>query len=141
MKILHALVLSSCVLSLTGCGGGDGSTPSSSSSSIISSSAAVSSVVSSVALSSSSSSVGMYPSYNKNPLPADSTGMNSTAVEIASHIKLGFNFGNTMEASGGETAWGNPLITDAQMKLVKDHSFDAIRLPVSWNQYANQETS
>ena len=141
MKILHALVLSSCVLSLTGCGGGDGSTPSSSSSSIISSSAAVSSVVSSVALSSSSSSVGMYPSYNKNPLPADSTGMNSTAVEIASHIKLGFNFGNTMEASGGETAWGNPLITDAQMKLVKDNGFDAIRLPASWNQYANQETA
>ena len=85
----------------------------------------------------------LYPDYNTNPIPADNTGMTSTAVEIASRIKLGWNIGNTMEATGGksETYWGNPLITDGLIRLVKDHGFDAVRIPVSWDQYANQETA
>lgn len=152
MKIISALVLSTCFTTLLGCGGGSGSstppaassaTPSSISvsSSIVASSSETASVVSSLTLSSSSAPAGLYPSYNLNPLPADNIGMTSTAVEIASHIKLGFNFGNTMEAIGGETAWGNPLITAAQVKMVKDAGFDAIRLPVSWDQYANQQTA
>ncbi len=152
MKLSSALVLSTCFATLLGCGGGSGgSTPPtassatpasiSASSSIVASSSETASVVSSAALSSSSAPAGLYPSYNLNPLPADNTGMTSTAVQIASHIKLGFNFGNTMEAIGSETAWGNPLITTAQMKMVKDAGFDAIRLPVSWDQYANQETA
>jgi endoglucanase len=67
--------------------------------------------------------------------------MGSTAVQLASKIRLGFNIGNTMEASGGETAWGNPLITEAMIKAAKANGFNAIRLPVSWNQYANQQTA
>src|SRR5688572_166801 len=50
-----------------------------------------------------------YPSYNTSPLPPDQTGMTSTAVQIAANIRLGWNLGNTLEAIGGETAWGNPL--------------------------------
>lgn len=85
----------------------------------------------------------LYPDYNTNPIPADNTGMTSTAVEIASRIKLGWNIGNTMEATGGksETYWGNSLINDGLIRLVKDHGFDAVRIPVSWDQYANQETA
>lgn len=67
--------------------------------------------------------------------------MNSTAVEIADQISLGWNIGNTLEAIGGETAWGNPMITNELIQLVKQNGFDAIRLPTSWNQYANQTTA
>ena len=78
---------------------------------------------------------GIYPSYNTNPIAADATGMSSTAVQLAAKIKLGWNIGNTMEATGGETAWGNPKITKALIDAVKAKGFNAIRIPCSWNQY------
>jgi endoglucanase len=82
-----------------------------------------------------------YPSYNTSPTPADATGMNSNAVQLAAKFKLGWNIGNTMEAIGGETAWGNPLITESYIKFVKQNGFSAIRIPCSWNQYAHQTTA
>jgi len=84
----------------------------------------------------------LYPSYNINPLPADETGMASNAVELAAKIKLGWNIGNTLEATGGETAWGNPKVTKALIDLVKANGFNAIRIPCSWNQnLANATTA
>lgn len=82
-----------------------------------------------------------YPDYNTDPVAPNMTGMNSTATEIASRIQLGWNLGNSLEAIGGETAWGNPATTRELIQLVKQSGFDAIRLPVSWNQYANQSTA
>src|SRR5688500_10519351 len=82
-----------------------------------------------------------YPSYNTNPLPPDATGMTSTAVQIAANIRLGWNLGNTLEAIGGETAWGNPQTTQALIDKVKASGFNAVRIPVSWNQYANASTA
>ncbi len=41
------------------------------------------------------------------------TGMGSNAVQLAAKIKLGWNIGNTLEAIGGETAWGNPKVTES----------------------------
>lgn len=76
-----------------------------------------------------------FPSYNTNPIAADAIGMSSTAVQLAAKIKLGWNIGNTMEATGGETAWGNPKITKALIDAVKAKGFNAIRIPCSWNQY------
>ncbi|WP_304199615.1 cellulase family glycosylhydrolase [Flavobacterium alvei] len=76
----------------------------------------------------------LYPSYNTNPIAADATGMSSTAVQLATKIKLGWNIGNTLEATGGETAWGNPKVTKALIDLVKANGFNAIRIPCSWNQ-------
>lgn len=67
--------------------------------------------------------------------------MTSTAVQIADRIKLGWNAGNTLEASGGETNWGNPMITQALIDKVKELGFDAVRLPCSWDQYADQTTA
>jgi endoglucanase len=32
-----------------------------------------------------------------------------TAQEIAKAMTIGWNLGNTLEAIGGETAWGNPV--------------------------------
>src|SRR5665213_1356069 len=55
----------------------------------------------------------IYPSYNTSPIAPDMTGMTSTAVQQAANMQLGLNIGNTLEATGGETAWGNPPITNA----------------------------
>jgi endoglucanase len=70
-------------------------------------------------------------------IPADATGMSSNAVQLAAKIKLGFNIGNTLEAIGGETNWGNPKITKAFVDFVKQSGFNAIRLPCSFDQYSN----
>ncbi len=83
---------------------------------------------------------GTYPSYNTNPLPPDATGMTSTAVQLASKFKLGINIGNTLEAIGGETAWGNPQVTQALIDKYKQSGFTSVRIPCSWDQYADQTT-
>lgn len=159
MQITRALLLSIPLLLLAGCGGGSGgnskpvTNPSTigsaaiSSSSLSSSASSSSTPLSSSAPSSvpgaqsSASNAGLYPDYNTSPLPADSTGMTSTATDIASRIKLGWNIGNTLEAIGGETAWGNPLVTNELIQLVKANGFDAVRIPAAWDQYANQQTA
>ena len=68
-------------------------------------------------------------------VPADATGMSSNAVQLAAKIKLGWNIGNTLEAIGNETAWGNPKVTKALIDFVKQSGFNAIRIPCSWDQY------
>lgn len=75
----------------------------------------------------------MYPSYNTSPKAPDSTGMSSSAVQLAAKFKLGWNIGNTMEAPGGETGWGNPPITESFVQFVKQCGFNAIRIPCAWN--------
>lgn len=75
----------------------------------------------------------IYPSYNTSPKAADASGMSRNAVQLAAKIKLGWNIGNTLEAPGGETAWGNPAITEDYIKFVKQQGFNAIRLPCAWN--------
>jgi endoglucanase len=122
--ILSALLLS---LALTGCGG-SGSADS----------AASTSSASPTLLAGAKKST--YPSYNTNPLPADMTGMSSDAVTLASKMKAGYNIGNSLEAIGGETNWGNPAITLQQIQLIKQSGFTSVRLPTSWDQYANQTT-
>lgn len=82
-----------------------------------------------------------FPSYNTNPLPPDPAGMGSDAMALARRIRLGWNAGNALEAIGGETAWGNPPISKALIDLVKASGFDAVRLPCSWDQYANGRTA
>lgn len=82
-----------------------------------------------------STSNGIYPDYNINPIPADATGMSSTTVELAAKINLGWNIGNTFEAPGGETGWGNPIVTEDYIKFVKQQGFNAIRIPSAWDWY------
>lgn len=77
----------------------------------------------------------VYPNYNTSPIPPDSTGMSSNAVQLAAKMHLGWNIGNTLEATGGETAWGNPMVTKQLIDLVKKSGFNAIRIPCAWNQY------
>ena len=83
---------------------------------------------------------GLYSSY-KDSIAPDAAGMASTALEIAKNIKIGLNVGNTLEATGSETGWGNPLITNDLIKAIKQNGFNAIRLPCDWNQYADPTTA
>lgn len=85
---------------------------------------------------------GLYPSYNTSPLPPDQSGVSNTAVQVAANIRIGWNIGNSLEASGSETGWGNPQVSKALIDLTKRSGFNAIRIPCSWNQYmANSSTA
>lgn len=84
---------------------------------------------------------GLYPSYNLNPIADDATGMSSTAVQLAAKMKLGWNIGNSLEATGSETAWGNPKATKELIDFIKAKGFNAVRIPCAWNQYANNTTA
>jgi aryl-phospho-beta-D-glucosidase BglC (GH1 family) len=99
------------------------------------------SVTNDIQLIKASNKFSLYPSYNTTPKKPDATGMSSNAVQVAAKFTLGWNIGNTMEAVGGETAWGNPLITESYIQFVKQQGFNAIRLPCSWNQFANPTTA
>ncbi len=75
---------------------------------------------------------------NKN----SSEGM--SAAEIVKDMKIGWNLGNTLdcynvtwEVSDFETAWGNPRTTKAMIDAVKKEGFNAVRIPVSWNEHMN----
>ncbi len=76
-----------------------------------------------------------YPNYNTSPAEPDQSGMESSAIQLAEKIKIGWNIGNTLEAIGGETAWGNPKVSSELIQLVKQNGFNAIRIPCAWNQY------
>lgn len=82
----------------------------------------------------------LYPNYNTSTAAPDATGMNSDAKTLASKMRFGWNIGNTLEATGSETAWGNPKVTKQLITFVKSCGFNAIRIPCNWNQYANQTT-
>lgn len=84
---------------------------------------------------------GLYPSYNLNPIADDATGMSSNAVTLAAKMKLGWNIGNSLEATGSETAWGNPKATKELIDFIKAKGFNAVRIPCTWNQYANNTTA
>jgi len=68
-------------------------------------------------------------------------GMESDAMTLAGKIYAGWNIGNTLEAIGGETAWGNPQITESYVKALKQYGFNAIRIPCSWDQYIENTTT
>ena len=71
----------------------------------------------------------------------DATGMSHTAMELMHSIRKGWNLWNTLEASGGETAWGQPLTTQAVIDHAKANGFNGIRIPCAWNQYVVEGTT
>lgn len=58
--------------------------------------------------------------------------MQSSAAEIAKKMGVAVNIGNTLEATGGETAWNNPMISQTYLAGVKAMGFDAVRIPCNW---------
>ena len=67
--------------------------------------------------------------------------MTHVAQQIAGKIQSGWNIGNTLEAIGGETAWGNPQVSAELIHQIKQSGFDAVRIPCSFDQYADSSTA
>ena len=77
-------------------------------------------------------------SFNSNPAATARAGMrNLTSLQLSASMSPGTNMGNSLEAIGGETNWGNPLVNQAIMNGIKAAGFKSIRIPVSWKQYAD----
>ncbi len=55
-----------------------------------------------------------------------------TSSELLAEIDLGWNLGNSLDAPGGETAWGNPTVTPAFLQAVAEAGFELVRIPVTW---------
>jgi endoglucanase len=71
----------------------------------------------------------------------DQTGMRDlNSVDLAKQMKLGWNVGNSLEAIGGETAWGNPKITQRLIDSIKAAGFNAVRIPVAWSTFSDAAT-
>ena len=71
------------------------------------------------------------------PAPSDEVQplLGLKAMDIAKDMFAGWNIGNTLEAIGGETAWGNPKVNESYVAGIKAAGFNAVRIPCSWNQY------
>lgn len=67
-------------------------------------------------------------------------GVDMTAFETAKKIGLAINIGNTLEATGGETAWGAAKINQAYIAGIAEAGFDAVRLPVAWYGHCDKNT-
>lgn len=66
-------------------------------------------------------------------MPADNSNMGDLSSQaFARSLGVAWNLGNTLEATGGETAWGNPYTTREMINCVKKLGFTTIRIPVSW---------
>ena len=71
----------------------------------------------------------------------DTTGMGALAsVELAKEMVPGWNAGNSLDAIGGETAWGNPIITQGLIDSVKAAGFNAVRIPIAWSNFMDTST-
>jgi endoglucanase len=59
-----------------------------------------------------------------------------TAPQLVADMGAGWNLGNQLEANSNgvpsETAWGNPVVTQALIDRVKASGFRTIRIPVSY---------
>jgi endoglucanase len=69
-------------------------------------------------------------------------------LQLQKQLSPGINLGNTLEAMSGETpparrswetAWGNPPVNKAVFEAYKAAGFKSVRIPVSWNQYADAD--
>ena len=60
-----------------------------------------------------------------------------SSAELVSGMKIGWNLGNTLDATGGvgvdsERSWGNPKTTQEMIDAILDKGFNVIRIPVTW---------
>lgn len=59
------------------------------------------------------------------------------AKDAVLHMQRGINIGNSLDAPNGETSWGNPLIQEYYFDDYKAVGINAIRLPVTWTNHAD----
>lgn len=68
----------------------------------------------------------------------------TSASDLVAQMKIGWNLGNTLDATGGEglsaeTSWGNPVTTKAMIDTVKEAGFNVLRVPVSWGTHVDDD--
>lgn len=65
-----------------------------------------------------------------------------TPLEFVKAMGIGYNLGNTMDATGGtrgykienfEIAWGAPVTTKEIFEDLKERGFNTVRIPVAWS--------
>lgn len=66
-----------------------------------------------------------------------------TSLEFTSQIRVGWNLGNTLDATGGsgiysEKSWGNPETTEEMLLTVKEAGFNAVRIPTTWGNHMDE---
>lgn len=66
------------------------------------------------------------------------------ALDFAKSMKLGWNLGNTLDATGSsflsaETSWGQPRVTRELINYVAECGFTSIRIPVSWGKHTDAD--
>lgn len=92
----------------------------------------------------SAAAVCMMSALNFAPLndkmSADAADDIMTAFEITKNMKIGWNYGNSLDAVGksgldSEIAWGNPKATQETFDAVKAKGFNTVRLPTTWYQH------
>lgn len=69
----------------------------------------------------------------KQERPVTFTKLHHSPLEHVKDMKLGWNLGNTLDALGGETEWGNPLTTKEMIDEIKKAGFQTVRIPISWD--------
>ena len=67
---------------------------------------------------------------------------NADTEAILEDMGLGWNLGNSLDATGGsglgtETSWSNPKTTQALIDKVKSLGFNTVRVPVSWGKHTS----
>lgn len=63
--------------------------------------------------------------------------VNRTAMQITGAMGVGWNLGNSLDASVNETNWGNPKTTKAMIDKIKGAGFTTLRVPVSWDDHVS----
>lgn len=58
-----------------------------------------------------------------------------TTFELTAAMQPGWNLGNTLDAIGGETNWGNPAVTADLIRAIREQGFNSIRIPITWDGY------
>ncbi|RKD19094.1 DNA mismatch repair protein [Pelobium manganitolerans] len=76
---------------------------------------------------------------NLKNVAATNTGVSSDAPTLAAKLKVGWNLGNSLEATSAtaasETSWGNPKTSKQLIDKVKAAGFNSIRIPCAWSAY------
>lgn len=73
-----------------------------------------------------------------------------SGIELTQKIKVGWNIGNSFDASDChwvndemlyESAWNGEMNTETHIQMLKDAGFNAVRVPVSWHNHVSDNYS
>src|SRR5690606_23674028 len=68
------------------------------------------------------------------PIEPSRTGDEPFALQaLVDAMHPGWNLGNSLDATGSETSWGNPRTTRELIEQIKAAGFKSIRIPITWD--------